>query len=890
MQVWLYSLLTLLTGTVQTPQEPAPAVTDPGVVTTRQAITPAGIQSVFDGRVYGVTFGESLEEIWVLTSGLELRSLPWILWSLPSSGHKPISDSGWARDVSRLIQLDWQRNHVLSSYVVEGDPGLQGIHYDSLTQKVLVAPTVRSPDGSRRVQLLAIDPESSQVLVDGLGHYISGSPAGARAVNSSGRRFALIPLTYDNQLAIVDLERKQPVQKLATGIAPFGAVVDSASSFAFVTNWGGRIPVEGDMTLTAGTREESDKVVVDERGIASTGSVTRFDLATGKPTHTISVGLHPTAIVLDEGRGRVYVANGNEDTVSVIDVALGKVVQTISLQPFPQEVRGIAPTALAISRDGAELYVACGGINAVAIVQPGSGQIEGLIPTAWYPNDLALSPDGEFLAVSTLLGMGSGWLEKPQQRYVHSYRGSVSVIPIPDTAQLANYTTAVWENNRIPSRSVSQPKPDRVKPEPQAIPHRSGDPSFIEHVVYIIKENRTYDQVFGDLKKGNGDPSLVLFGQDVTPNHHRLANQFVLLDNFYATGGNSADGHQWVTQANETDYCLWPGYQGRSYPFDGSDPIAYARGGFIWNSAQKMGKTVRVYGEFAGRMPQPPEQRKLLLERWKEGDDFTGDWNIVAPLKPLNKILANNFPAYTNSIPDVVRAQIFLEDVKRWSKEGTMPNLVIMLLPCDHTFGTRPGTSTPQAMVADNDLALGQIVEALTRTPFWRKMAIFVTEDDAQNGVDHVDGHRTVALAVSPYSRRGWVDSTFYSQPSMLKTIELILGLPTLSLFDLIANDMRMSFVNDPDFTPYTAVTPEQSLFDVNPPFEELEGPARQAAIDSMKMRFDVPDAAPTERLNRILWHQIKGWDTAYPEVRKAVFAPLSIDIEDEDREGWSDQ
>ena len=890
MQVWPYSLLILLIGAIQTFEEPVPAVTDPGVVTTRQAITPAGIQSIFDGRVYGVTFGESTDELWVLTSGLELRSLPWIIWSLPSSNQRPASDSGWARDVSQLTHLDWRRNHVLSRFGVGGDPGLQGIHYDSLNRKVLVAPAVRSEDGSRRVRLQAMDYASALTVADNLGRHISGSPAGATEVNSRGERFALVPLTYDNQLAVIDLEENRLVQKLATGIAPFGAVVDSTSSFAFVTNWGGRIPVEGDKTLTTGTKEGADNVVVDERGIASTGSVTRFDLTTGKPTHTISVGLHPTAIVLDESKGRVYVANGNEDTVSVIDAARGKLLQTISLQPFPREVRGIAPTALVVSAGGAKLYVACGGINAIAVVESESGQIEGLIPTAWYPNDLALSPDGQFLAVSTLLGIGSGWLEKQHQRYVHSYRGSVSVIPIPEKTQLASYTTAVSENNRIPIDHVAEPRPDQARPEPQAIPQRSGDPSFIEHVVYIIKENRTYDQVFGDLKKGNGDPSLVLFGQDVTPNHRRLADQFVLLDNFYATGGNSADGHQWVTQANETDYCLWPGYQGRSYPFDGSDPIAYSKGGFIWNSAQRMGKTVRVYGEFAGRMPQPPEQRKSLLERWEEGDDFTDDWNIVAPLKPLNSILAKNFPAYTNSIPDVVRAQIFLEDIKRWTREGTMPHLIIMLLPCDHTFGTRPGTSTPQAMVADNDLALGKIVEALTRTPFWQKMAIFVTEDDAQNGVDHVDGHRTVALAISPYSRRGWVDSTFYSQPSMLKTIELILGLPTLSLFDLIANDMRAGFVNDPDFAAYTAVTPVQSLFEMNPPLKELEGPARQAAIDSMKMRFDVPDAAPTERLNRILWHQIKGWNVRYPEVKKAVFAPLSIDIEDQDREGWSDQ
>jgi hypothetical protein len=213
-----------------------------------------------------------------------------------------------------------------------------------------------------------------------------------------------------------------------------------------------------------------------------------------------------------------------------------------------------------------------------------------------------------------------------------------------------------------------------------------------------------------------------------------------------------------------------------------------------------------------------------------------------------------------------------------------MPNLVIVQLPSDHTRGTAPGTSTPAAMVADNDLAMGQIVDALSKTPFWRKMAIFIVEDDAQNGVDHVDGHRTVALVASPYARRGYVDSTFYSQPSILKTIELILGLPALSIFDLIANDMRASFQETPDFRPYDAITPTQSLFDINPPATALRGAARRAALDSMKMRFDAPDDAPTDRLNRIVWGAIRGWNTPYPPVRKSLFAPMSIDLDDDER------
>jgi hypothetical protein len=415
------------------------------------------------------------------------------------------------------------------------------------------------------------------------------------------------------------------------------------------------------------------------------------------------------------------------------------------------------------------------------------------------------------------------------------------------------------------------------------VPVRAGDPTPIEHVVYIIKENRTYDQVFGDIGKGASDPSLVMYGQKVTPNQHRLARDFVLLDNFYATGGNSGDGHQWLTQANETDYCMWPGYVGRSYPFDGTDPIAYAKNGFLWDYALRAAKTVRVFGEYAGSLNDGSD-RLGLLEKWKSGADFTAHWKIEAPLEPLNKILAPNYPPFSTAVPDMIRAQIFLKEFASWERAGRMPNLTIVQLPSNHTRGTTPGMSTPEAMVADNDLALGRIVEALSKSPFWKSMAIFVVEDDAQNGVDHVDGHRTVALVVSPYARRGEVDSTMYSHPSMVKTIELILGLPTMSLFDLIANPMGASFQEEPDFAGFVAEIPEQSLYAVNPQLKALRGPARKAAADSAKMRFDVPDAAPSGRLNRILWNAARGWQTAYPGARRAAFVPPGLELDDDER------
>lgn len=841
-------------------QPPVRAVTDPGVITTRQGITPAGVQSVFDGRVFGVTFGATDDEVWVLTRA-----------------------NGGGAD---LFRLDWMQNRVHEKWKLAGAPALQGVVFDPARESPLVAVTVPPKEVNGRaggaVQLLKRDGARFVPLAADLGRHLGGAPALART-GAAAR--AVVPLVFDNALAVVDAQTGRVAGIVKTGgVAPFGAVISREGRTAWVTNWGGRWPKDGDVTAPTGLAPAADRVVVDERGIASTGSLTRVDLDRLTVTDTLAVGLHPTAMVWDEPRQRLFVANANSDSLSVVDTSTQRVVSTIPLEPFGLKQKGVAPTALALAPDGATLFVALGGLNAVALVDTRTQAIRGLIPTAWYPNHLALSRDGTRLAIATLLGVGSGSQNEPKRRYVHSNRGTVSVVPVPDAAQLDSYTTAVAENNHIATaRQEQTTRATAVAPLP--VPRRAGDPSLIEHVVYIIKENRTYDQLFGDLPKGNGEPAFVMFGEDVTPNHRKLVNEFVLLDNFYATGGNSGDGHQWATQANETSYTLWPGYAGRSYPFDGTDPLAYANTGFLWDLARGRGKTVRVYGEYAGRLPEENNnQRASLLERWKAGDDFSGEWAITAPLAPLNQILAKNYPPYSQAIPDVVRAQIFLKDVAEWTKSGTMPNLVILQLPADHTRGASPGTNSPKAMVADNDLALGQIVEALSHTSFWPKMAILVVEDDAQNGVDHVDGHRTVALAISPYIRRGAVDSTFYANQSMVKTIELMLGLPTMSLFDLIATDMRASFTATPDARPYTTVQPRQSIFDQNPPLSAMRGRLREAGLASLKMRFDVPDAAPTDRLNRIVWGLVKGWNEPYPAVRKAVFSPFAVDLDDDER------
>lgn len=863
---WRVSVFCILLSSVAFTQvgteDPVRNVIDPGVVTTRQAITPAGVQSVFPVRVYGVRFGKTTEDLYVITS-------------------------------NDIVHLNWKQNAIISR-MTGGDPvdaasrftgGLQGLSYHRATDLLLAAGMTPKKGSAPAVTLVALSDSGKRQWSDGIGEHLAGALAVAAKPNAQGELIAAVPLTFNNQLAIFDVNKGALLRKVKTEIAPFGAVLNAEGSVAYVSNWGGRNPVKGDDTLRTGLTPYSDEVVVDRFGIASTGTVTRVDVASGKATHSIPVGLHPTGMAMDEAAGLLYVANGNEDSVSVVDLKQNRVVRTFHIQPFTKKANGVAPTALALSDDGGTLYVACGGINAVAVLDVRKWQVIGLIPTSWYPNGLDLSADGKSLAISTLLGVGSGWEGDEKKRYVHANRGAVHVVELPDESQLENYTLAVAENNRLLVGAGTRAEAPRRDAKPKAIPRRAGEPSLIEHVVYIIKENRTYDQVFGDMPKGNGDPSLVMFGEKVTPNQHRLADQFVVLDNFYAAGGNSADGHQWVTQANEVDYALWPGYRGRSYPYDGTDPIAYSSSGFIWDLAANAGKSVRVYGEFAGRLFLSSSDRLDLLKRVLAGEDFSATYHTEAPLKPLNQYLAKNYPPYTTAIPDLVRAQILCKDVDRWEREGSMPNLVIAQLPSNHTYSARPGTHTPAAMVADNDWALGQIVEALSKTRFWKKMLILVVEDDAQNGVDHVDGHRTTALAIGPYVRRDAVDSTFYSHPSMLKTIELIFGLPNLSIFDLIANDMRASFTDTPDFRTYTAVKPEQSLEVVNPELNALNGPAREAAEASLKMRFDIPDAAPTDRVNRILWHMQRGWDTPYPGVNNAVFAPLSNDVDDDDRE-----
>jgi YVTN family beta-propeller protein len=851
-------------------------VVDPGVITTSQHITPAGIQSIFPERVLGVSFGANLGEVWVRTK-------------------------------TQVVLVSWRDNRVIVRARVERGPeedwesfGVRPISFDPARQTAVVAFTVHPPRhleehaARRPVGFAWIEDGKVEEVIPPIEGGHAGAPAVAREENASGQHIAVLPLIASNKLAVIDLKGKRFLDCVLTGPVPVAAALNRNGTVAYVSNWGGREPKPDELSATVGFGSNADRVVVDSRGIASTGTIRRVDIVTRKTTDVIPVGLHPVALALDEPANRLYVANANSDSISIIDTLAQRVIHNLPIAPFREQLPGLAPTALAIAPDGSRLFVALGGVNAIAVYGLKDYFLQGLIPTAWYPNDVALSADGKYLAVSSLLGVGSGsgvfpwwipikrpasWLNDSTKRNVIAERGAVNILPVPDDAQLLDFSQVVAHNTRLElSTSYRRQSPEAhlVEIKPAAVPQRLGEPSLIDHVVFVIKENHTYDEVFGDLGKGNGDPSLVLYGEDTAPNHRRLARQFVLLDNFYATALESLDGHEWVTQGNATDYALFQGWHGRGFGFAGQDPIAYSNGGFLWEAAEKAQKTVRIMGEYVS-MPthEEPDLRGKLLREWRTGANFTGRWSAFSHIESMKGLIEPDYPAFDLRIPDVVREEVFASKLKDWNREGRMPNLVILGLPGDHTLGTTPGMSSPQAMFADNDLALGRIIEGLSSSPFWKKMAIFVVEDDALGVADHVDGHRTVALAVSPYISRGNVDSSFYAQPSILKTIELILGMKPLSIFDLIAPEMRLCFTDTPDFTPYTAVVPKQSLFDLNPSLTALSGAERKGAADSMRMDFDVPDAAPYNRLREILWHSIRGWNMPLPTVRHSTFTPV---------------
>ncbi|MBI3850509.1 MAG: bifunctional YncE family protein/alkaline phosphatase family protein [Verrucomicrobia bacterium] len=587
---------------------------------------------------------------------------------------------------------------------------------------------------------------------------------------------------------------------------------------------------------------------------------------------------HPNEMLLTKSGKYLYVANANRNTVTVFDTDKERAIETIWAALHPLGLSGSTPNSLALSPDEKTLFVANACNNNVAVFDVsfrGKSRSMGFIPVGWYPTSVRVTRDGKYLLVAN----GKGLISKanpngprPDKKYAPGtivehigglMKGTLSVIDLPArekfAAQLKAYTATAYRCSPL-QRDASV---GATRPESNPIPFKVGDASPIKYCIYVIKENRTYDQVLGDMPQGNGDAKLCLFPEKVTPNHHKIAREFVLLDNFYVEGEVSADGHEWSMGAYATDFVekFWPlsyghnGHKKYPYPAEGVFPVALPASGYLWDRAREAGVSYRSYGEFINnaRTPAEPGTTKVASLR-----DHFDPW----------------FFSFDMDYSDLKRADRFIAELKRFEQEGDMPRLQIVRLPNDHTAGTSPGKPTPTAYVAENDLAFGRFVEAVSRSKFWPQTAIFVVEDDAQNGPDHVDAHRTIAFVISPYTKRNAVDSTMYSTSSMLRTMELILGLKPMTQFDAAATPMFNSFQPKPDLRSYAALPANVDLTERNTKLA-------WGSEKSRKMDFTKEDAADDLLLNEVIWRSVKGAESPMPAPVRAAF--VFVHPKDED-------
>ena len=681
----------------------------------------------------------------------------------------------------------------------------------TLTDSLVLA-VKRSPNGTRYPGGIAASPDGTQLYVaENLG----------------------------DSLAVVDLASRRVVQRLATERYPFG-VAAAKDGTVYVSAWGG-------------------------------GTVSVFARAAGgtlAPAARIRVGRHPSALLLGAGDSRLFVASASTDRISVIDTKSRRVLTDIFDSPPGGPGEGSTPGALALSGDGTRLYLAEADNNAVAFVDlapttsgvpgaTGDDRIAGRVPTQWYPT--AVIARGDTLLALTGKGRGTGPNREGQRP------GRERADPNFDARQ---YTLGQTSGTLVTSLTARASGPElaalsarvaRANMWGEVVPPSKLPP--FEHVIYIVKENRTYDQVLGDLPQADGDTSLVFFPRPVTPNHHALAERFGVFDRFLVNAEVSPDGHNWSMAAYTTDYTqktVPSNYsrppRGRTYDWEGQnrnaippddDDVAEPANGYLWNLAQRAGLSFRNYGEFVvgeGGRGEAPR-------------GYTGN-------KPFLRSHTNpEFPPFNLDIPDQERADIWLADLAGFTAKSAMPQLQIVRLPNDHTSGGKAGAPSPRAQVADNDLALGRMIEALSKSPFWKSTLVVVVEDDAQNGSDHVDSHRSVLLLISAWNRAG-VYHRFTNTTDVIATIERVLGLGSLSQFDHFGRPVTEIFADAPDLRPYSALTPSINLGERNPSGSR---DARESA--ALDLRYE--DMADEALFNRILWRMIKGDGAPYPAARR---------------------
>ncbi|MBD0296372.1 MAG: bifunctional YncE family protein/alkaline phosphatase family protein [Flavisolibacter sp.] len=667
------------------------------------------------------------------------------------------------------------------------------------------------------------------------------SPAGI-AVDDE-KQVMYVVTKEDNSLYIINLRTKEISGRYELGGEGYNCLLSATKKQLFISCWG------------------CDKVLV-------------FDTEKKVFGKGIPVGDNPNEMLLTKNNRFLFVCNANDNSVSVIDVRNGKVMETLNTALYPDAPSGSTTNGLALSEDEKTLYVANADNNCLAVFDvssPGNSRSKGFIPVGWYPTNIKVI--GKKIWVTNGKGFSSmanpygpnpvspeqtvvrheGDVNRPAgvQYIAGLFKGTLSIFPPPNDQQLGIYTKAVYANTPYTKQKETIAEGEQNNP----IPITTKQKSPIKYVFYVIKENRTYDQVLGDLRQGNGDTSLVLFGNNITPNQHALATQFVLLDNFYVNAEVSADGHNWSTGAYATDYLekTWPAHysqRGGTYDGEGKREIANNKAGFIWDHCRKYGVSYRTYGEFA--------------------DDFKPN------IPSIKGHFCPYFISYNTSIKDTTRFYQWKRDFDSLLAINAVPQLNTIRFGNDHTDGLRKGRPTPFAHVADNDLAVGLFIEHLSKSPIWKESAVFILEDDAQNGADHVDAHRSTAYLAGGLVKRNFVDHTMYTTASMLRTIELILGLPPMTQFDAAAVPMWRCFQPSADTTPFIALASNVDLNEKNTAMNEWQ--RRSEAFNLAK-----EDANPDLEFNLVLWHAVKGDSIPFPGPRRAAFVQIREEEKDDD-------
>jgi YVTN family beta-propeller protein len=656
-------------------------------------------------------------------------------------------------------------------------------------------------------------------------------PAGI-AVNKANTRLYTVT-KEDSSLYTLELPSGKIINKLKLPAETYSCILSADDKTLYISLWGG-------------------------------GKVALYDTNSQKIAKSIVTGSHPNELLLNKKNTLLYVANANDNSVSVINTQTQKVIETISAALFPTRLTGATTNGLALSTNGKTLYIANADNNCLAVfdvTKPSNSQSRGFIPVGWYPTNIKVlgtkimvangkgfasmaNPNGpQPLKKTDNSGHHIGSTNSREQYIGGLFKGTLSFIDNPDPIKLKAYTKQVYANTPFDKGKEKLSAGEAGNP----IPRKMGEKSPIKYVFYIIKENRTYDQVLGDMPQGNGDTALCIFGKNVTPNHHAIAGEYALLDNFYVNAEVSADGHNWSTAAYATDFVEknWPtsyGARGGTYDFEGSREVAYPRDGFIWDYCKRAGITYRTYGEF-------------------------GEYG-KANIKSLQGHVAPHSPGFNMDIKDVVRAQAWAADFDSLLAVNAVPRFNTIRISNDHTSGQRKGKYSPIAAVGDNDQAIGMILEHLSKSPVWKESVVFMLEDDAQNGPDHVDAHRSPAFVAGPYVKRNAVVHQMYSTSGVLRTIELILGLPPMSQYDAAAVPLYECFTSKPDFTPY-----------VNKPAQvDLE--QRNVAINESSKRselfnFAKEDAIPDLELNEVVWKYVKGENAVMPAPKRSAFVIL---------------